>query len=269
MNILKRIRSMFNPEENTTSAREPVSYETELKSLFLNSIHMNIGGSAVSRTHFGGAPDVPADFVWPSYTLTDCCPESDAGKIQPLSFIAQFDCTALAALDKDGLLPKSGLLSIFYDAKYQPWADDGEGVRVFWFEDISALQTTVVPPEALLLPALDIQLTAEPSLPDWETFAELHPDAEDCDQFEEDLVLLGVETPDECSKLLGWPDSIQSSVFEECGDGDWVLLMQLDSVTDGDFELLFGDCGRIYLCIRREELAARRFENIRLILQCY
>lgn len=269
MSIIKRIRSMFNHEETEAPVRAPISYEAELKTLFRNSIRLDIAGPAVGRTHFGGTPDVPAGFVWPSYALTDCYPRSDAGKIQPLSFIAQFDCAALAPLDKDNLLPQTGLLSIFYDVKYQPWEDCGEGTRIFWFENISDLRPAAVPPEAPPLPALNIHLTAEPSLPDWETFDELHPGADDCDQFEEDRALLDAETPDECSKLLGWPDSIQNSVFESCKDGDWMLLFQLDTVTDNDFELMFGDSGRIYLLIRREDLAAQRFEKIRMTLQCY
>ena len=49
---------------------------------------------------------------------------------------------------------------------------------------------------------------------------------------------------------------------------DWQLLFQLDSVSDDDFELMFGDCGRIYYYIRKDDLAAKNFDNIWLILQC-
>ena len=45
-------------------------------------------------------------------------------------------------------------------------------------------------------------------------------------------------------------------------------LLQLDTVEHGDFELMFGDCGHIYFYITREDLAARRFDRIWLILQC-
>ena len=50
---------------------------------------------------------------------------------------------------------------------------------------------------------------------------------------------------------------------------DWQLLFQLDTVASGDFELMFGDCGRIYFYIRREDLQARRFDRVWLILQCF
>ena len=49
---------------------------------------------------------------------------------------------------------------------------------------------------------------------------------------------------------------------------EWLLLFQLDTVSDGDFELMFGDCGRIYFFIRRENLAARRFVDGGGVLQC-
>ena len=48
-----------------------------------------------------------------------------------------------------------------------------------------------------------------------------------------------------------------------------MLLFQLDIVECGDFELMFGDCGHIYFYITKEDLAARRFDQIWLVLQCY
>ena len=47
-----------------------------------------------------------------------------------------------------------------------------------------------------------------------------------------------------------------------------MLLFQLDTVASGDFELMFGDCGRIYFYIRREDLLARQFDRAWLVLQC-
>ncbi|MDE6456092.1 MAG: DUF1963 domain-containing protein, partial [Dysosmobacter sp.] len=93
--------------------------------------------------------------------------------------------------------------------------------------------------------------------------------------------------------LLGWPDIIQSSMTVECelvSQGyylggsqeipeaelreaertsleDWLLLFQLDSIQRGTFSLEFGDYGRIYFYIRKEDLAARRFDRVWLVLQ--
>ena len=49
---------------------------------------------------------------------------------------------------------------------------------------------------------------------------------------------------------------------------DAVTDLQLGTVTGDGFELMFGDCGRVYFCIRKEDLAARRFDRVWLILQC-
>ena len=48
----------------------------------------------------------------------------------------------------------------------------------------------------------------------------------------------------------------------------WVLLFQMGTVEDDETELMYGDCGLIYFWIRKEDLAARNFDNVRLILQC-
>ena len=56
---------------------------------------------------------------------------------------------------------------------------------------------------------------------------------------------------------------------EETAWKDWLLLFQLDSgVTAENFDLMFGDSGSIYFYIRKEDLAARRFDRVWLIQQC-
>lgn len=93
------------------------------------------GKLAVGASKFGGRPDVPADFVWPVFE-TDTR-EDDQVKERPLAFLAQFDCAQLAPLDPEGLLPKEGVLSFFYELESQRWGYDPKDAgcaRVFWFE---------------------------------------------------------------------------------------------------------------------------------------
>ena len=69
----------------------------------------------------------------------------------------------------------------------------------------------------------------------------------------------------------GWnkiPKEVRQRAIESARDR-WMLLLQLDTVECGDFEPMFGDCGHIYFYITKEELAARRFDQVWLILQCY
>ena len=279
----------------------------ELKDLCRNAIHLSIGGkgtSVVGGTHFGGVPDVPTDFVWPTYEGTSF--DGNEVKSRPLSFLAQFNCAEFAALDTEGLLPKTGVLSFFYEMESMCWGfnpKDAGCARVFWFEDVSALAPAKVPEDLdqdLRFPMLQIAMETETSFIDGQDYYICHEDDIDWSAMGEVLEDLGIEDPENCSKLLGWPNLIQGSIMQECEfasrgyylgnpEGwatisqeererikrtsleDWRLLFQLDTVesAEDNFELMFGDCGRIYFCIRKEDLLARRFDRVWLILQCY
>jgi hypothetical protein len=64
-------------------------------------------------SRLGGMPDLPATTRWPS---------NDG---EPLSFIAQVNLAEVAAYDVEGVLPKDGLLSFFYEAVAQSaWGFD-------------------------------------------------------------------------------------------------------------------------------------------------
>lgn len=276
----------------------------KLKELYRNAIRLKIGEREQHKlggTRFGGVPDVPDGFAWPTFKTTTY--DDDEMKERPLSFLAQFNCTDISTLDKEGLLPKTGLLSFFYEVDSQRWGFDPKDAgctRVFWFEDITMLRIAEVPDDLHVdyrFPQLKIRATAEKSLPMWEDFSLVCKEANenDLDQFENEKVLLGFEDYENCSKLLGWPNIIQNNMTRECElvsrnyylggtwDGipskvkdeagansidDWLLLFQLDIVSYEDFELMFGDCGRLYFYIRKGDLAMRQFDKVWLILQC-
>lgn len=265
------------------------------------------GGPEVGR--FGGAPDVPADFRWPCFE-TDTF-DDDAVKPRPLSFMAQFDCAALADLDPEGALPHAGVLSFFYEMESQRWGYDPKDAgcaRVYWFPDKAALIPAEFPAglEAYCrFPPLKIRGRRTVEYPSYEDFPqsllenwpETAAGRDLWDVFDEVRNTLRgcAESPSPCHRLLGWPDIIQGSMPQECelvsqgyylGGGwqdipeevrreaartapeEWRLLFQLDSFGAQNFSLDFGDCGSIYFYIRKEELAARRFDRIWLILQC-
>ena len=97
----------------------------KLESLGKNSIQLEECFSEDRRdlgaSRFGGNPDVPPDFVWPTYEGED---HKNVVKERPLSFLAQFACADLAPFDKEHLLPDHGLLSFFYESNSQPWGYD-------------------------------------------------------------------------------------------------------------------------------------------------
>ncbi|MBQ8647754.1 MAG: DUF1963 domain-containing protein [Oscillospiraceae bacterium] len=273
-----------------------------LKQMQRSAIRLTIGGTAHTRvgaSRFGGVPDVPEDFNWPVFETASF--DDDEVKARPLAFLAQINCAEAATLAPDEFLPQTGILSFFYELGSQRWGFDPADAgcaRVFWFEDVDALKPAMVPdalPEDFCLPALDVCMQSEASLPGWEDFAAAYPDTGDWEAFDALRSSLGCEWPANRSALLGWPDVIQNSMTFECemvsrghylGGGsqglpeadaayakthsleDWQLLFQLDTVSSGSFELMFGDCGRIYFYIRREDLKERRFDRVWLILQC-
>lgn len=272
----------------------------ELQKMRRNAIRLHIKGDAdhsIGGTRFGGVPDTPKDFCWPTFETSTFF--DNEVKPRPLTFLAQFNCAELTSLDKEGLLPKEGLLSFFYEmgsqrAGYAP--KDAGCARVFWFKDIEDLSPAVVPDaleEYYRFPMFHILAKSEDSLPGFEDFS-LGRDgiAALWDEFDFEEK----ETDENVSKLLGWPDVIQNCMTVECelvscghylGNGwdhiprqdiqsaeqnslnDWRLLLQLDTVTSDneDFELTFGISGRIYFYIRKEDLVACNFDRVWLILQ--
>ena len=250
---------------------------------------------------FGGRPDVPAGFVWPVFETKTF--DGEEGKPRPLAFLAQFDCARLAELDPEGLLPRTGLLSFFYELGSQRWGYDPKDAgcaRVFWFdgEPVAPAEFPRDLEEDFRLPELAAELSGGTDAPDFQDacLALDYPfTANDYRFFDQARRELGYAYPDNRSQLLGWPDIIQNNMTLECelvsrghylwgswesvpqeerdtlrapSVQDWRLLFQLDTVASGDFELMFGDCGRIYFYIRKEDLLARRFDRAWLVLQC-
>ena len=223
-------------------------------------------------------------------------------KERPLAFLAQFDCAQLAPLDPEGLLPKEGVLSFFYELESQRWGYDPKDAgcaRVFWFEGpLAPAEFPAELEEDFRLPEMAAQLSGGTDAPDFQDACpalEYAWTANDYRIFDQARRELGMDYPANRSQLLGWPDIIQNNMTLQCelisrgyylggswekipleersalrtpSVRDWQLLFQLDTVENGDFELMFGDCGRIYLYIRREDLAQRRFDRVWLIQQC-
>lgn len=279
-----------------------IDIKKELQKTARNSIRLTIGGAAentLGGTRFGGKPDVPEGFEWPYF-------EGDSYegvKNRPLSFIAQFNLEEMSQYDTENLLPKTGVLSFFYELNSMAWGFDPEDkgcARVYWFENTGVLHNAEFPEDmedCFRQPALKISAKSEKSYQDGVDFLLQREDEmiERWDEFDEIRERLGVEEDGEISKLLGWADPIQGNMTMECelisrgyylGSGwddvtpldrqeaeqwsaqDWLPLFQLDSVYDGDFELMFGDCGRLFFYIRRDDLASRKFDDVWLIMQC-
>ena len=276
---------------------EQMELSALLREMARGAISLDIGGAAGGRSYFGGKPMRPRDFVWPVFSSASY--EDEPDEVQPLAFLAQIDCAEASRYDTDRLLPKSGILSFFYDVASNRWGFDPKDKgcsRVYLFD--GELVETELPEgldEEYHFPKLDIGFASELSLPDLGDFELKHNLGGAWDIYDEERALLGWEPPLVSHKLLGWPDIIQNNMTRECelvsrghylgglwetvsedekretaesSLNEWILLLQLDTVSDGDFELMIGDCGRLYFYIRREDLAERRFDRVWLICQC-
>ena len=253
----------------------------------------------VGASKFYGTPDLPADFDWPHYKGTDF---EGVTKNRPLAFLAQINLGEAAPYDRTGLLPKTGVLSFFYETVSMEWGFElkSEGyARVYYFPETEGLVPTQIPEETKEWSVGEQALTFADAVSllspfaysrscgkevDWDTYNELRA------EFGYDAAA----HEDNPMKMLGYADEIQGEMEPECElysrgvDGDvheelseeayaelmktsvdrWVLLFQMGTVEDGETELMYGDCGLIYFWIRKEDLAARNFHHVRLILQC-
>ena len=250
----------------------------------------------------GGKPAVPHDFVWPRYLGKSY---DDITKERPLIFMAQFNLKDVKTNDTENLLPETGILSFFYEVMSMPWGfspeDDG-AAKVFYFPEEEDLIPMDIPDdmdEDVVMPEFSVALERRISMPAVGDFPAEATDMEfEWEEYEECCKECGYSFDEwgALTKLLGYPDTIQSPMEEECEalargyrlgcpedfkvipediwkeikekSKDWILLFQMGTIESDDMEYMFGDCGHIYFWIRKQDLKSKRFDHIWLVLQC-
>jgi uncharacterized protein YwqG len=212
----------------------------------------------------------------------------------PLGFIAQLDLGDIPHVDD--LLPKSGWLYFFYDRYCEPSgfdpADRGCCRVIYANCDRSSLSGAETPSDAdrdHIAEACQVEAWPELTLPD--DLPDLVYGTPGYDSYRalcDELTRTGSLT----HRLLGHPQLIQNPMELECqlasngiycggasrfqeaeakalepGAVDWRLLLQIDTDEDGP-GWMWGDVGRIYFWIKKQDLASLRFTNPWLIFQC-
>lgn len=239
-----------------------------------------VGRQEHGASRIGGLPDLPASVAWPRLEV--------AGT--PLAFLAQINLAETASADLEGLLPRSGMLYFFADPE-EPWGfgpADRDHWQVIFAEEVPVAGPSDAPEDLAaenLFRASSVTFEAEWTLPPYESpmVEALALTTEETDAYFEasgDGVI---------HRLLGHPQQIQGFLPYEIAmaeqglfhssawdtdqgraarqqHGDWVLLFQLDS--DWENGMMWGDVGRLYFYIRKEDLAARRFDRTWLMMQC-
>jgi uncharacterized protein YwqG len=244
-----------------------------------------IDAAVVGASRLGGVPDLPADLPWPV---------NDDGA--PLSFIAQLDLRQIATHEVEGILPRTGLLSFFYEATTQSaWgfdpADHGSWAVMHTAGDIGVEPRGASDRVAQegQFPAVGLSPHPELTFAPWESFVVeslgMTP--------EEVLAYAGVLAAEDATihRLLGHPDPVQGDMQLECqlvtnglycgnasgyrdpraaqlrpGAADWRLLFQVDSQDEA--AMMWGDVGRLYYWIKHDDLIAMHWDLSWLILQC-
>mgnify|MGYP001286141600 CR=1 FL=1 len=244
----------------------------------------------VGTSKLGGLPDLPRMFEWPSWN----------GK--PLGFITQINLAELPKFDFLKTLPLSGLLSFFYSAEQETWGfypSDKGSWKVVFFTEVSNLERRNFPLNLTgdgKYKSCSLKFHHSITFPPWESTSiqELSLTREEEDhyfEFGEKLQEYLREDTEFVHRLLGYPIQIQGDMQIQCqllsngwntGDpetyrnplakklyeraNDWQLLLQIDS--DQAAGMTWGDVGRIYYWIRKEDLQAANFDSTWMILQC-
>jgi len=222
------------------------------------------------------------------------------GEPAPLQFIAQVNLADIwlsGPVDPD--IPREGRLLLFYDTDHRPGGDraaDTTGARLIHdFTPVGSLkrasppaellahkQTTGFRPQRCVLHAgmwppyfgspewnaCEIKAKAEKTVQAW--WSEVTRDGHDHRFGGHPLQIQG-DMQTECAlvskglDLSAWNSKAAERLKSDAAN--WLLLLQIAS--DDRAGMMWGDVGNLYVWIHRDALRARRFEEARVIVQCY
>ncbi len=207
-----------------------------MNSILLKTIPCECKLSAGSSKLLGD-PDVWEGFEWPAIDID--------GELYDLTFMCQINCSEAAPYDKDGVLPKTGMLYFFYDLDEMPHEpSDKNAARVIYYDgDVTSLHEMVLTDEngesiAFAEQKIDFECVEEGYLSDSEP----------------------------THLLLGVP-SLDYGTWYECIDG-WQMLLQVDSFETEDACINFTDEGVLCFYAEPQKIKELDFSDVR-IMQIY
>ncbi|WP_328996642.1 YwqG family protein [Kribbella sp. NBC_01245] len=237
----------------------------------------------LGASRLGGRPDLPAKTAWPDWDGV------------PLAFIAQIDLADTHSFDAEGALPARGLLSFFYETETAVWGSDPKdrGGWAVLFTPPGAQLVRREPPSGLSVGGRFEALRLRP-VPTFTfvpcesaEFEALEISPEDAFTYSGVLDRLGDEPPAVVHRLLGHPDPLQGDMQLMCqmasqgfdgyqdqsqvglteGARDWRLLLQVDS--QPEIGMSWGDAGRLYFWMHKDQLADQEWSASWVALQCH
>lgn len=236
----------------------------------------------IGQSKIGGKPDLTSTTAWPT-----------TNSAKSLSFIGQLNCNEINKHETEGLLPKDGLISFFYCSDQEAWGfdpEDSDRFKVIYtegFEDIQRKDFPTDLEEHSIFKSNELKFDNSLSLPGWQhdSIDGILSDEEDDNYIE---ITSGVE-----NQIFGYANCVQSPMELECqlvtnglycgdatgytdpkrkalesGKDDWVLLFQIDSEEE-NAGMMWGDVGKLYYWIRRQDLKDKKFDQSWFCLQCH
>lgn len=177
-----------------------------------------------------GTPDIFEGFVWPTILVND--------EEYKLTFIGQINLKEVNKYDKEGLLPKTGMLYFFYDLDEMPFdPNDLNACKVIYHESDINLKPITNFDENCLFKEIALKFKK---------------------------VKNGFLSKNEETHLLLGTPSLEFELFSEFED-EWQMLFQLDSIENDEFCINFSGDGMLYFYIEKEKLKNRDFSNVRII----
>lgn len=221
----------------------------------------------------GGSPDVPKGFKWFTNSFGT-----------PLTFLMQINFAELRKFDSDKIFPDCGILYFFYDVETQPWVWAEGDYKVFYYNgDVSQLSPMAFPDECrdsfycgyadenCVIDECRLTFFADKSLPCYDEFTALS--GYECEPSEYEATaakMLGYEPmlyTDKYNIIGGYSIPEQNSVSEEFDSG-YIQLLQMTYYESDKCGFMFGDGGKLYFYINKDELADGNFDNVKFVLQC-
>ena len=210
--------------------------------------------------------------------------------------MAQINFAEASKFDIDSLLPKSGMLYLFYDRNLRVWGydpADKNGFAVI-FSDVdhgplSRRRAESLEGENSVFNARLLSFENEINLPNLQSSIVPFSKISEA-EWEAYHEVIEPSWQSKENKLLGHSDNVQDGMELECelvtnglscgvssayhhpriaefekNVAQWQLLLQIDSDDEGDMD--WGGEGRIYLWIKRDDLLAYDFSKTWLVLQ--
>lgn len=282
-------------------------YFDKIEPMICNTIRLYLTSCSeddipIGQSKIGGQPDLPAGFSWFTETNTVTTKkkfwifgkETQQIITKSLSFIAQINLLEISQFDSENLLPKNVILYFFYAEGQDAWGldfKDKNKFKILFFDgDLTTLKRfdfpedlqnsrfkpcSIVAKQEISLPSYGYGLDEDLNLTDDEA----------------DIFYDKIYEDGNLNKLLGYADNIQGEMELECelvtnglycGDPsgyndpraktlepnakNWRLLLQVDSNEEN--EMMWGDCGRLYFWIKKEDLINKQFDKSWFSLQC-